>query len=281
MTATMTPSAPSARLSMWRETLHETRKMFETEWKVIAIFVAAMTIINFPGWDGDPIKKLGFYMHPDFKTGLPIAVLALLRILTSVAVSYASTVAYLRKVMVQNKPQYSVAGFCSYLGQAFLVMLMSVVPLFLIGVGVGVNFVIHSQGGKTIGTYLLIAGSFSVVIWLVLFLRFCLFPPMVVLRRKPVLKNSWRTTKGSVLRILGNQLLLGLILFACIIVPMILFGILTYVVGAKSLPGQVLAGFATALYSIGSTMLFSIFFCTVYRILLREHKAASGSAKAA
>ena len=273
---TMEPiAAPSTELSFWQETKPElipTLKAEALAIGVVALLLAGVYFILSMSFDMDSIKNNPniFKEHPELLingAGYGFVWCSIY----AVAI-YTFCTLYLRRAVKTSPPQLSLGNFFYWLGKSVQKGLALVLPLLFFTIAViGIVVVAKLQGAFAVLFGLIEFAGFCYYIHAAF--RMCLVTPIAILRRKAVLKNSWTITQGYCWRIFTGGFMLALVMFLVFLVPSILVAVLS-AISPKSVITIALSSLIHGAFYSAMIMCSVVYNCTVYRVLLRQKKAA-------
>ncbi len=293
------------KVSLWREGLRTFRVNWR-EWLRIAIWFAVVIGIGYgimikgmfanmpdiqtkPGQPVTPEQQaiLGHMMDKVFVWMAPLMLVILVK-------TYFFIVFFMRKQVIFGSPQATVGGFFGWLGHYVLLMIALVgVGCVALGVPMGIGFVAKGVMPASVPFILGIAG-----IVFLYFVMLRLYPIIIlsVCNVKPLYKTSWKLTEGTCWRLIGNAILLMLICMVFWIAMIIVFAIVTAVIGfavalvAKATiaqaagqttgggPGYIVVLITSVIMGAAMTVFTGIlwaFYCTAVRIFYQEKSAAN------
>jgi len=167
-------------------------------------------------------------------------------------VFYVLVVTYLRFAMVKSQPELSASGFFHWFGRILWKyirpVLWNLIPF------VGPFFYIRS------------------------IVRYEVVTPLAILGRGPELPTSWNLTEGNWWRIFLNRigliLVMAILVWGVFLIPIVITGMTAQGDFKASLPHAVMSLAQGVWYSM-ALVVASVYTCTVYRVLLKERRAAS------
>jgi|GEM_PF-3331509 len=274
-------------LSLWRETWREFKASAPVWWPWVlgaAVIFAFIVLASFTF--GGATLSVGRDNVEALKENSKLLTLKVitefLSLIVNILCVYVFTVLYLRYAVKKNPPEFGFGNFFYWLGRVVAKYAVVLGPVIIASVIIAVIASASSHKGSdgdnafSFVFAMILAAAF--IFAAVAAIRLMLVTPLAIFRRKPVLKRSWNLTLGNWWRIFGNSLMLMLILFVLMIVGGIAFVIIAMFAGGNdSMLGRGLWGLFMGLFSSGTIMLWCIFTCTVYRVLLREQRETAAT----
>jgi hypothetical protein len=261
------------RVSIWRETLRETKKAIVVLWPWVAgaVLIYAIAGLLTPTENPELLKQHpDFYkLHPEMLKQGPVGVFFSFLSLAVAALSYYMfTALYLRDVAKASPPPMSVGGYFFWLWKAVSAHFLAAAPVIIITI-----LLISAGTLKNLGGFITAIGVIVIIVAacyaIFLSLRLSVVTPIAVFRRKPVIRKSWEITKDQGWRIFWNGAMLYLIM-ALAFLALILLYIAAYVVGKTA--SMFMLALIQGITAPILTLVTVIFSSTAYRVLLREQK---------
>lgn len=228
------------RASLWREGL-KTFWFNWREWSKTAVWYAVVMTVGYavvmkgiPGSMPDIHAKPGQPITPEQQAMLDHMANKMLMWMIPLMVviivkAYAFVVFFIRKQGVFGSPVATIGGFFCWLGHYIVLVLI------MMGVGVvgfGVPMALLALFKSVIPAWIPVVLSVAGMIFLY-FIALRLYPVIIfsVCRVESLYKTSWKLTKGTCWRLIGNMILLMLICMVFWIALAIVFAIVAAVVG--------------------------------------------------